>query len=113
MSEMKVYDLEDEEYQVTIAKEAYQKISLLGEEVSPNEVTGLLVCDVKDRKITIEDVLIPKQKVSSGWCLDDSKEIAKILEPLVRDDPELFAKIRGWWHSHGSINANSQAEKGI
>jgi len=104
MVEINIYDREEEEYTVTIDKIVYQKMFALGKAMGENEVQGMLVVDIKDRKIIVEDILLPAEQIVTGGSADiDSKEMAKMLEPYVAKDPELFAKVKGWWHSHNSL----------
>ncbi len=75
----------------------------LTKKASPSEVTGLLVCDTKYPKILVEDVLVYTQNAGGSNADMDSEAISKALEPYVKKKPELWSKIKGWWHSHASM----------
>lgn len=85
-----------------IKPEVYHKMVALAKAVNPSEVGGLLVCDIQFPKIVIEDLLIPEQVCGSGSFFADGEKMADLLEPFVETKPEVWAKAKGWWHSHGN-----------
>ncbi|NIO36737.1 hypothetical protein GTO27_03435 [Candidatus Bathyarchaeota archaeon] len=89
-----------------IKPEAYQKMMALTKEVSPSEIGGLLVCDINLPKIVVEDLLIPEQDASGGNFFADGEKMAELLEPFIEKKPEIWAKAKGWWHSHNTMGVH-------
>lgn len=62
-----------------------------------SEIGGLLIVEeLPEGGLSIEDILLPKQTVSGGSFKP---------EPGIKCDniAEILPKIKGWWHSHGTM----------
>jgi proteasome lid subunit RPN8/RPN11 len=84
--------------------EAWRKMLTFARLASPKEVIGYLYGEEKDNRITIIDVILPKQEVTSSHC-----EV--IIDKTVTDieHPE---NIKGLWHSHHNMGSfMSQEDK--
>lgn len=92
MTEIKVY----------LTHNLYQKLIALTQECE-SEIGGILLGDIEDNKILIDDVIIPKQTVSSAHVTMDAKDIADATIPLAKKDPKVISRVKGWWHSHSDF----------
>lgn len=79
--------------EIHILIDAYRKLFAYARAAEPNEVMGLLSAEeFEDGSILIDDIILPKQKVSGGSC--------ELLIDKTITDIERPEKIKGWWHSH-------------
>jgi proteasome lid subunit RPN8/RPN11 len=84
---------------IKISNLAHKKMLDMSRAVD-SEVGGMLVCTISEDEISIDDLLIPEQTVSGASVDIDSDKLSEFVTPLAESDPELFSRIRGWWHSH-------------
>jgi len=96
----------DIQHEVIITKDVYDKILAISEVMGDNEAGGLLICDETiNGTIIVEDIIIPKQIASGGDVTITAEDVAKTLEGFITTNPEMWEKCRGWWHSHGGMEA--------
>src|SRR4030042_1893841 len=89
--------------EVAIGPLAYKKIMYLTELAGNNEIGGFLVVDIVNGEIQVQDVLIPKQEVSSAYWETEARDgsvnlVAELAK--TKEGKEIIPKLRGWWHKH-------------
>jgi len=93
------WESSDDEFVLYFKKNDFLKIALVMDSVN-FEFGGYLIGDIDYDKhiITIEDIYIPKQKVSGAECVFDNNEEAKIIN-------KYSEKYLGIFHSHNTMGS--------
>jgi proteasome lid subunit RPN8/RPN11 len=87
----------DAEHKIVLSRLAYAKMRYYTDLVR-EEILGMLLVSLRGGNIIVEDILVPKQKITFSSCDPTDEGMAEILSEI--DEPEKF---RGWWHSHSSM----------
>lgn len=82
---------------------------------SPNEITGIGTITFHGQDLLVDQIFVPKQIVSPGYCETDKGALNEIIFNLVEDDPARAGKLRFRWHSHAesSVFWSATDEKDI
>lgn len=90
---------------VAMEAEAWEKVMCFVKIAPSLEVQGVGAVEVDEEKglITITDIELVKQTVSSGHCDTTDEEMAKSMHDIMVKDPEKRWLMK--WHSHGSMGA--------
>jgi len=80
-----------------LSSKAYLKLKYYTLEVN-GEVIGFLVIDDTDN-LLVEDVILPKQEISSTTCDFNSLQF----DTLISGNNIDISKIKGWFHSHDTM----------
>lgn len=67
------------------------------------EISGLGKISRKDDVITVEDVRIFHQKVSSAETVLNHKELAAFYDEIIKEEGDL-SQWKLWWHSHATFD---------
>jgi len=87
--------------QIKISSDAYLKLKYYVTN-SDDEVSGLGKCENINGNITITDILLFEQKVSSASTVLDEEAMAKFMnDRMVAGDD--ISKYTVWWHSHANM----------
>lgn len=85
--------------EVHITNDLYQRLMALTNECD-SEVGGILLGEINEGKVHLDEVIIPKQTVSSAHVEMNMEEIANAISPMITKKPEIAKRIKGWWHTH-------------
>lgn len=88
------YNVENCPYKVYVSNKTWEKFFIYVR-ACKSEMGGHLVCEKRNDKIIIKDILLTKQKVSMADYEPDHKD-------LMKRYPTMIPKIKGWFHSHAN-----------
>lgn len=85
--------------QVFLTHELEQKLTYLTKHCN-NEIGGVLLGNMNKGNLVIDDVIVPKQTVSGGHVDMNATAVADAIAPLIKKNPKIAQRVKGWWHSH-------------
>lgn len=82
---------------------------------NPNEVTGIGTINLVGNDFIVEQIFIPQQIASPGYCESDKGALNEIIFNVVEDNPARAGLLRFRWHSHagGSVFWSATDEQDI
>jgi len=82
---------------------------------TPNEVTGIGTIKLVGGDLLVDQIFVPQQLVSPGYCESTKGAINEIIFNVVEDNPARAGELRFRWHSHaaGSVFWSATDEKDI
>lgn len=87
---------------ILIPIKVYQKLISYVENID-YEISGLGKISINKNEITVEDVRIFKQVVSSGETELDRDELTAFYDEIIKEEGDL-SKWKLWWHSHATFD---------
>lgn len=69
---------------------------------APNEITGLGTIMPVGDNLVVDQIFIPQQHVSPGYCESSEAAINEIVFNVVEDNPARAGELRFRWHSHAN-----------